>query len=108
MAQAEGVKMTDPLEEALFQVQYWTAQANQLTIANNEKADEIRQLEQEVKHLKTLLGAASVACYTTGTTWQDGVKNSLAHTFMQAHATLDALEQKQAGEIIERIEKEKA
>ncbi len=40
------------LAEALFRVEQWTAAANQLAVANAEKANEIRTLRAIVKEME--------------------------------------------------------
>ncbi len=60
--------------------------------------DRVKELEEEVKRLKTLLASASIALYETKpTTWQQEIKASLAKTYAQAAAH-------EADEIIKRME----
>lgn len=40
--------MIDPLQQAMFLIQEWTMQANQLTVLNNEKASKIIELENSL------------------------------------------------------------
>ncbi len=40
--------MADPLQQAMFLIQEWTTQANQLTVLNNEKASKIIELENSL------------------------------------------------------------
>ncbi len=40
--------MADPLQQAMFLIQEWTTQANQLTVLNNEKASRIIELENSL------------------------------------------------------------